>query len=80
MDVYDFADAMCHLNTLIIKYLNIKKARDRCCEGNLCLPADLIRIILDVLDEKIDQYEKQIIELATKLIDRPEEKPVKKKK
>lgn len=80
MDVYDFADAMCHLNTAITKYLNVKKAREYCSGGHLPLPNDVIDTILDVLAEKTSQYEKQIIELATKLTDRPEEQPVKKKK
>jgi len=80
MDVYDFADAMCHLNTAIAKYLDAKKARDYCRQGHLPLPDDVIITIGNVLEERIDQCEKQIIELATKLVDRQEETPVKKKK
>lgn len=80
MDVYDFADAMCHLNTAIAKYLNAKKAREFCSQGNLPLPNDVINTINDVLWEKICQYEKEIIELATKLTDQQEKQPAKKKK
>ena len=80
MDVYDFADAMCHLNTAIAKYLNAKKAREYCSQGNLLLPNDVINTILDVLGEKMDQYQKQIIELAIKLTDQQEKQPDKKKK
>ena len=80
MDVYDFADAMCHLNTAIAKYLNAKKAREYCNQGGLHLPNDVINTILDVLGEKMDQYQKEIIELAIKLTDQQEKQPVKKKK
>ena len=69
MDVYDFADAMCHLNTAIAKYLAAKKAREYCSQGSLHLPNDVINTILDVLGEKMDQYQKEIIELAVKLTD-----------
>lgn len=80
MDVYDFADAMCQMNTAIARYLNVKKAQEYCSGGHLTLPNDVTDTIRDVLAEKISQYEKQIIELATKLTDRPEEQPDKKKK
>ena len=80
MDVIDFTDALCHLNTAINKYLDVKKAREYCRRGNIIMPPEMINTILDVLGEKIDQYEKQIIELATKLTIRPEEQPAKKKK
>ncbi len=80
MNVIDFADALCHLNTAIAKYLNVKKAREFCDRGNLTLPNEVIDTIRDVLWEKIDQYEKQIIELATKLAAKSEEQPDKKKK
>ena len=80
MDVYDFADAMCHLNTAITRYLNVKKALEVVNQGHLPMSNDVIITIQDVLHEKICQYEKKIIELATKLADRPEEQPDKKKK
>lgn len=80
MDVTDFSDKLCHLDTAIVKYLNVKKAREYCRQGHLPLPPEVSNTIEDVLAEKIDQYEKQIIELATKLTDRPEETPAKKKK
>ena len=80
MDVIDFTDALCHLNTAIEKYLKAKEARKYVSEGCAHLPPEMLTTILDVLGEKIDQYEKQIIELATKLTDRPEEQPDKKKK
>ena len=69
MNVTDFSDKLCHLDTAIAKYLNVKKAREYCSGGHLPLPNDVINTILDVLAEKISQYEKQIIELATKLTD-----------
>jgi len=75
----EFADKLCHLNRAIVKYLNVKKAREYCSGGHLLLPNDVINTILDVLAEKTSQYEKQIIELATKLTDQPEEQPVKQK-
>ncbi len=80
MDVIDFTDALCHLNTAIAKYLDAKKAREYCSEGNLPMPNEVINTIQDVLGEKIDQYEKQIIELATKLTAGQEKQPDKKKK
>ena len=80
MNVIDFADALCHLNTAIHRYLNVKKARECCTQGNLPLTNDVIDTIRDVLWEKINQYEKQIIELATKLSVKSEEQPDKKEK
>ena len=80
MDVYDFADAMCHLNTAIAKYLDAKKARDYCRERTFTVPDDVLITIGNVLEERIGQCEKQIIELATKLRERSEETPEKKKK
>lgn len=80
MDFNDFADTLCHLNTAIAKYLDAKKARDYCREGHLPLPNDVLITIGDVLEERIDQCEKQIIEWATKLTNQPEETPIKKKK
>jgi len=75
----DFSDAMCHLNTAIAGYLSVKKASDVINQGHLPLMNDVLITIQDVLHEKICQYEKQIVELATKLADRSEEKPIKKK-
>jgi len=80
MDVIDFTDALCHLNTAIAKYLSAKKAREYIVGLHACLPPDMTLTIQDVLGEKIDQYEKQIIELATKLTIQPEEQTDKKKK
>lgn len=80
MNVIDFAEVLCQLNTAIAKYLNVKKAFEYCKTGQLCLPNDVIDTIRDVLWEKIDQYEKEIIELATKLSIKSEEQPEKKKK
>lgn len=80
MDVYDFADAMCHLKTAIAKYLDARKARDYCSDRSLSLPNDVLITIDNVLEERIDQYEKQIIEKATKLLDQPKETPDKKKR
>lgn len=80
MDVCDFTDAMCHLNTAIAKYLNAKKAREYCSQGHLPLPNDVINTIFDVLGEKMDQYQKEIIELAIKLTDQQEKQSAKKKK
>jgi len=80
MNVIDFADALCHLNTVIHRYLNVKKAIDYFKDERLPLPNEIITTIQDVLWEKINQYEKQIIELATKLSAKSEEQPEKKKK
>ncbi len=79
MEFINFADALCQLNTAIHKYLDAKKAREYC-RGHLPVPDDVLITIGSVLEERIAQCEKQIIELATKLTDRPEETPVKKKK
>lgn len=80
MDVIDFANALCRLNTAIAKYLNAKKAREFCRDGHLPLPNDVLITIGDVLEERIGQCEKQIIELATKLSIESKETPGKKKK
>jgi len=80
MSVYDFADAMCHLNTAIARYLNAKKALEYINRDHLPLPNEVLVTIEDVLGERISQCEKQIIELATKLPALQEEKPDKKKK
>lgn len=80
MDYIDFADALCHLNTAIAKYLDAKKAREYCSEGSLRLPNDVLITIGDVLEERIEQCEKQIIEWATKLTTQRENQPAKKKK
>jgi len=80
MDVAEFSNRLCEMNTVIAKYLSAKKARDYVAADYAHLPNDMSVTIQCVLGEKIDQYEKQIIELATKLTDRPEEQPVKKKK
>lgn len=76
----EFADVLCQLNTAIAKYVNAKKAREYCSQGSFTLPNDVINTILDVLGEKMDQYQKQIIELAIKLTDQQEKQPDKKKK
>ena len=80
MDYYDFADAMCHLNKAIAKYLDAKKARDYCKERTFTVPDDVLITIGNVLEERICQCEKEILELATKVTGRSEEKPEKKKK
>jgi len=80
MNVIDFAEALCQLNTAIARYLNVKKALEHCKTGHLCLSNEVIDTIRDVLWEKINQYEKEIIELATKLSIKSEEQPEKKKK
>lgn len=79
MDFYDFADALCHLNTAIDKYFDAKKARDYTKDGHIPLPDDVLITIGNVLEERISQCEKQVIEWATKLTNKPEEKPDKKK-
>ena len=63
----DLEDKLCKMNTLIEKYLKTKEARDYCNRGGIKIPPDLMNIILDLLSEKISQYEKQIIELSMKL-------------
>lgn len=80
MDVIEFSKRLCEMNTVITKFLDTKRARDFCSDGHLPLPNVVINTIADVLDEKIRLCERQIIELATKLTDRPEEQPAKKKK
>ncbi|MBA7496435.1 hypothetical protein ES702_07043 [subsurface metagenome] len=80
MDVIEFSNRLCQMNTVITKYLDAKRARDFCSGGQLPLPNVVINTIADVLDERICQCEKKIIEQATKLTDRPEEQPIKKKK
>lgn len=80
MDIFDFADAMCRLHTAIVKYLDAKKARDYIRAGHFHLADDVIITIGNVLEERLGQCEKQIIELATKLVDQPKEAPGKKKK
>ena len=80
MDFYDFPDALRQLNTLSAMYLSAKKAREFCTGHYGHLPNDICMTIECVLGEKICQYEKQILELATKIAGRPEEKPEKKKK
>jgi len=80
MNVYDFAELMCQLNTLIAKYLSSKKAREFCTVNHgRFLPNDISITIECVLSEQIEQCKKQIVELATKLTDQQEEKPEKKK-
>jgi len=76
----DFADALCHLNTAIIKYERAEKARNVCQRGHLPIAPEVIDTILDVLNERIVQCEREIIEWATKLTTQQEEKPTKKKK
>lgn len=70
MDVTDFSDKLCHLHTAIVKYLDVKKARDFCVRNGHCLhiPSEVIITIECVLGEKETHYEKQIIELATQLV------------
>ena len=80
MEFNDFADALCHLKTAIEKYLDAQRARDFCSGGQLPLPNVAINTIAEVLDERIHLCEKQIIELAVKLIDSPAYQPAKKKK
>jgi len=80
MDVIEFAGKMCHLKTAIDKYLDVKKAREYCKDGHLPLPPDVMSTIIELIGDEMDQCEKEIIELATKLSDRPEEQPDKKKK
>ena len=80
MDIMDFSQTLCNLNTAIHKYLGAKKARDYCRERTFTVPNDVLITIGDVLDGRIAQCEKQIIELATKITGRSEEKPDKKKK
>ena len=80
MDIAEFSNRLCEMNTVIAKYLDAKRARDFCSGGQLLLPNVVINTIADVLDGRIYLCEKQIVELATKLTDRPEEQPAKKKK
>lgn len=69
MEIEDFSHALCELNTAIQKYLKSKKAIElmRVNRQSICLPVEVENFVGDVLDEKMRSYEKQIIELATKL-------------
>jgi len=68
MDIEKFSDLLVRLNTTIEKYLKAKKARELVSQGhNLCLDSEIIITIVNIIDEKIDQYERQIIGQATKL-------------
>ena len=66
-DFSELEDKLCKMNTLIEKYLKTKEARDRCNRGNGKISTEVMSLIIDVLDEKISQYEKQIIELSMEL-------------
>ena len=63
----ELEDKLCKMNTLIDKYLKTKEARDCCSRGGANVSTKILNLIIDVLDEKISQYEKQIIELSMKL-------------
>jgi len=68
MDIYDFTETLCHLTTVIEQYQSAKKAKEFCASNRShVMPNDISITIEYVLDEKMDQYEKQIIELATEL-------------
>lgn len=75
MDVNDFSHTLCQLSTAIEKYLKNKKARElmKSSGRSMCLPDEIIYFIDEVLDEKTRVYEKQIIELATKLTQKSKE-------
>ena len=67
MDINEFSNNLCYLNTSIARYLDANKALGHIKQGNLHLPNDVIITIEDVLHERICQCEKKIIEQATKL-------------
>ena len=66
-DFSELENKLCKMNTLIDKYLKTKEARDFCNRGGVKITTKLMNLIIDVLDEKIRQYEKQIIELSMEL-------------
>jgi len=63
----EFEDTLCNINKVIHRYFDVKKIYDATIHCDCDFGSEATNIILHAVNPKLDQYEKQIIELSMKL-------------